>query len=198
MSATQESVSKGNGAAQVDIVTMRDGRKIEFVGKRKMLKTSISTSEGGPAIRLDFRNGETRTYPLSSNLLERYALHGAEQKYGDETAGLDDIDDMILATDDLHSRLIKDEWTVKREGGGMSGTSVLLRAMVEYSGKTTEDIKTFLRGLSQTDKLGLRNDEKVRPGKPNTIKAIVQRLESEKASKATKVDTDALLASMPA
>lgn len=169
----------------VESVQMTDGRSLDFVGKRRMLKTSWSNDEG-TFVRLDFRNGETRTIQLPESLIRKFAEHGAEQKYGDATAGIkDDIDDMILEVDDLNDRIQKGEWTTQREGGGMSGTSVLLRALVEFSGKPVEDLKAFLKGKSQTEKMALRASSKLKP--------IIDRLEAEKASKASHVDTDALL-----
>jgi len=174
MSAAEETV-KSKVEKIVEVVTMQDGRTVEFVGKRKMLKESFP--ETG-TVRLDFRNGETRSF----------VIPGAEQKLGDETAGVDDVDDMVLAVDDLIGRLNKLEWSVKREGGGFGGTSVLLRALVEFSGRTAEQVKEFLAGKSQAEKMALRNSAKLKP--------IVDRLEAEKASKGAKVDTDALLSSL--
>lgn len=169
----------------IETVTMSDGRVVDFPGKRKLQKESTVTAEGKVQIRLDFRNGQTRLFTVPDSLLNKFAAHGAEQKLGDEMAGLDDLDDAVLAIDELIDRLYNGEWGIKREGGGMSGTSVLLRALVEHTGKTPEQIKAFLSTKSQAEKVALRNNPKVQP--------IVQRLEAEKASKAAKVDTDAML-----
>ena len=168
---------------EVETVTMTDGRKVDFAGKRKLLKETI-IEDGVVAVRLDFRNGETRTWIIPEELKDRCAGHGAEQKLGDETAGVDDVDDMVLAVDELIGRLDKGEWLTKREGGGMAGTSILLRALMEFSGRTAEQVKAFLTGKSQAEKLALRNSPKVKP--------IVERLEAEKAAKGSKVDTAAL------
>lgn len=170
--------------AEVTMVKMSDGREVEFAGKRKLLKTVI-VDDKGVKVQMDFVNGTTRTFPVRDAYFYQAAGHGMSQKYGDETAGLDDVDDMVLAVDELDGRLAKGEWTMKREGGGLGGTSVLLRALVELSGKTAEDVKAFLGTKSQQEKLALRNSAKVKP--------IVDRIEAEKASKAAKVDTDALL-----
>ena len=186
MSAVEKEVSD-KVMSVVETVTLSDGRKVDFVGKRKMLKETL-IENGQVSIRLDFRNGETRTYSIPQDLILRFAGHGAEQKYGDETAGVDDIDDMVLAVDDLDGRIQKGEWSIKREGGGMAGTSVLLRALMEFSGRTAEQVKEFLGSKSQAEKLALRNSPKVKP--------IVERLESEKAAKGSKVDTEALLGAL--
>ena len=169
----------------VETITMQDDRIVEFAGKRKLLKESLQSPEGKVQVRLDFRNGETRLFTLPDNLLAKFAAHGAEQKLGDEIAGLADVDDCVIAIDELIDRLYNGEWSVKREANGMAGTSVLVRALVEHTGKTVEQIKTFLSGKTQAEKVALRNNPKVKP--------IVERIEAEKASKGSKVDTDALL-----
>lgn len=172
----------------VEKVKMTDGREVEFAGKRRLLKDSWANDEGH-FLRLDFRNGETRTIHLPDSLISKFALHGAEQKYGDAVAGVkEDIDDMVLEIDDLDSRIQAGEWSTQREAGGMSGTSVLLRALVEYTGKPVEALRAFLKGKKQAEKLALRENG------PEPLRAIIARIESEKASKAAHVDTDALLA----
>jgi len=176
-------------ASPVETITMSDGRKVDFVGKRKLIKESILDA-GEPQVRLDFRNAETRTFVIPTVLLAQFAAHGAEQKLGDETAGLDDVDDMTLAVDELIERLNKGEWSVRREGSGFGGTSVLLRALVEVSGKSVEQIRAFLANKTQADKMALRNSPKIKP--------VVEKLEAEKVAKGTKVDVDALQAELEA
>ena len=170
---------------QVETVTMTDGRVVDFAGKRKLLKESSVNADGKVQVRLDFRNGETRLFTLPDNLLTKFAAHGAEQKLGDEIAGLNDVEDCVLAVDELIDRLYNGEWSIKREANGMAGTSVLVRALVEHTGKTVEQIKQFLNGKSQAEKVALRNNPKIKP--------IVERIEAEKASKKANVDTDAML-----
>ena len=170
---------------QVETVTMTDGRVVDFAGKRKLLKESSVNADGKVQVRLDFRNGETRLFTLPDNLLAKFAAHGAEQKLGDEIAGLTDTEDCVLAVDELIDRLYNGGWSIKREANGMAGTSVLVRALVEHTGKTVEQIKQFLNGKSQAEKVALRNNPKIKP--------IVERIEAEKASKKANVDTDAML-----
>lgn len=171
--------------AAVETVTMADGRVVEFAGKRKLLKESLQDADGNVQVRLDFRNGETRLFTIPSSMLAKFAAHGAEQKLGDEIAGLNDVDDCVIAVDELIDRLYNGDWSIKREASGMAGTSVLVRALVEHTGKTVEAIKGFLSGKSQAEKVALRNNPKIKP--------IVERIEAEKAAKSSKVDTDAML-----
>lgn len=169
----------------IETVTMEDGRVVDFPGKRKLQKSTTITPEGKVQVRLDFRNGQTRLFTIPDNLLNKFAAHGAEQKLGDEIAGLEDMEDAVLAVDDLIDRLYNGEWAIRKENSGMAGTSILAKALIKLTGKTPEQIREFLKAKSQAEKVALRNSAKVKP--------IVEELEAEKASKGTKVDTDALL-----
>jgi hypothetical protein len=177
--------TKVRAATVIESVTMIDGRVVEFAGKRKLLKESFVTDDGKVQVRLDFRNGETRLFTLPGELMNKFAAHGAEQKLGDEIAGLDEVEDCILAIDELIDRLYKLEWSVKRESGGMAGASVLVRALAQLYGKPTEAIKAFLSNKTQAEKVALRNNPKVKP--------IVEAIEAERNAKKANVDTDALL-----
>jgi hypothetical protein len=172
---------------KITTVTMTDGRTVDFAGKRKMLKESFVDDAGKVAVRLDFVNGQTRSYTLPDSLMIKFAAHGAEQKLGDEIAGLTDVDDCVLAVDQLIERLTGPEgWNVAREGNGLAGTSVLARALAEAKSKPIEVVREFLKSKSQAEKIALRNNPAIKP--------IVERIEAEKANKAgANVNTDALL-----
>lgn len=187
-----EAQTPAKAKPEVATVTMKDGRVVEFAGKRRLLKESIIEADGTVRVRLDFRNGETRLFTVPPSLMAKFAAHGAEQKLGDEIAGLKgeggkeaDIDDAVLAIDELIDRLYNGEWNVKTEGNGLAGTSVLIKALVEHTGKAVDDIKAWLKPKSQAEKMALRNNAKIKP--------IVERIEAEKVAKAAKVDTDAML-----
>jgi hypothetical protein len=169
-------------------VTMEDGSTVEFNKKQKLVKTSTISEDGSIALRLDFVSGAVRNFslPAGSPLYSRFAAHGAEQKLGDAIAGESDPADAVLAVDDLITRLNAGDWTVQRAAGSFSGTSILIQALVEVSGKSVDDIKAFLADKSQAEKLALRRSDRLKP--------TIERLESEKASKSKNaVDTDALL-----
>jgi|SRR5580765_1444680 len=205
--------TEGNGATpakaekkrEVEKVKMEDGREVEFVGKAKFYKDVIvagrtidelspeelaAANTSDVSIRLDFRNGTTRNYPLNPALGIQYAGHGGKQKYGDELAGEDapDLDDWAAKTDRLHERLTNGEWTRERAGGSMAGTSVLLQALMEFTGRSAQEVRDHIKDWTPQDKQQLRMDPEIKP--------IVERIEQEKAAKATKVDTGALKASL--
>jgi len=189
---------------QVEKVSMEDGREVEFVGKARFYKDvlvkgkpieDLSSDEIASAtladisVRLDFRNGTSRTYPLNPALGLHYAGHGAKQKYGDELAGEDapDLDDWAATTDRLHERLTGGEWTKARVGGGMAGTSVLLQALMQFTGRTAAEVKDHIKDWTPEQKRQLRNDPEIKP--------LVDAIEAAKASKSS-VDTGALKASL--
>ena len=65
MSATAEAVAV-KVAKEVESVKMSDGRTVDFVGKRKLLKDTIIDGSN-VSVRLDFRNGETRLFDISNS-----------------------------------------------------------------------------------------------------------------------------------
>lgn len=174
-------------------VTMTDGRTVEFTSKQKLSKESMINAETNSAsVRLDFRNGQTRTFDIPAAMLLQFAAHGAEQKLGDAIAGEKDLDDAVISVDDLIERLKNGNWVAQRAAGGFSGASVLIQALVEASGKTVEQIKEWLAPKTQAEKLALRRSDRLRP--------IVERIEAEKAknSKAPAVDTESLFGELDA
>ncbi len=169
----------------IETVEMEDGSIVEFAGKRRMLKSSTIDDAGNISTRLDFRNGRVITFLLPQSLKDQAAAHGIEQKLGDETASLPDIDDAVTAVEALCMRLSEGQWNAQREASPFAGQSILIKALCEHTGKAPEAIKEFLANKTQAEKIALRANPKIRP--------IVQRLEDERNAKQNKVDTDALL-----
>lgn len=199
---------------EITEVQMKDGRKVGFAGKRKMVKetlidegkvlvdgNTVTMEEGAVKVRLNFRNGHTITFSPPVALVAKAVGHGIEQKLGDETAGEENVDDMVVAVDDLAGRLSKGEWNVPREAGGFSGASIVIKAIMEASGKAMEEVKAFLQAkLDTAEKRGeklTRRDlyDSFRNPTSKTGK-IIERLEREERSKNTKVDADAALAEL--
>jgi hypothetical protein len=184
---TDESGEVAKGT-QYTTVTMDDGRVVDFAGKRKMIKDSVIHEDGSVSVRTDFVNGESRTFTIPAGMLLKFAAHGAEQKLGDEIAGVTDVEDCVLAIDELTERLNNGEWGVVRAAGNsIAGTSVLARALCEHSGKQMDAVKNFLKDKTQAQKMALRNNP--------SISVIVARLEAEKVKKAKgpAIDTEAML-----
>lgn len=196
--AKQKPEVTGDGAAtpatnaeqkEVTTVKMDDGRTVDFPGKRRVQKESFI--EGDTVkVRFDFINGETRTFTMPSGLTLRFAAHGIEQKLGDSYAGVKDIDDCIVAFDDLAERLASGEWAAPREASSMTGSSLLIKAMAEVYNKPVERIKEFLAKKTNDEKNALKNSDE--------LKGVIARLESERLAKKPKVDTAAMLAEFAA
>lgn len=196
-------------------VTMTDGRVVQFAGKRKVQKETLidegkitqdgeilQIEAGAISVRMDFRNGETRTFALPLSLVPRFAGHGAEQKYGDELASPADQplseEDMAIAVDDLDSQIQGGEWGKGRaSGGGVSGASTVVLALMEATGKDQATVKAYLQKKLDADKdltrRALYNSFRVAGTKTGTI---IARMEAAKMAKAAKVDADAELANV--
>lgn len=184
--------------APPEVITLLDGRTREFAGKKRLHKESVTTPEGALQVRLDFRNGETRLFTIRPDMLAKFALHGAEQKLGDEISSIEGIDDAVEAIDQLMQRLDAGEWTKEREGGtGMAGASILTKAMVEFSQLPIDKVREYLLTLDNKTKMALRKSAELAP--------IVERLEAEAAARAAArgagkptVDVGAVLAGLKA
>jgi hypothetical protein len=197
-------------------VKLTDGREVEFAGKKKMNKTvlySPDAAEWHEADKLDpqkdqfvkvvfdFRNGETREFSPPTSLLLQFVGHGASQKVGDETAGEEDVADMVVAVDNVIAKLNAGSWTTREPGESFSGASIVIKALMEASGKTMQEIKAYIEGKLEAAKAkgetltraqlyaSFRNPK-------SKVGQIVRRLEEEKAAKATVVDADAELATL--
>lgn len=210
MSETQ---TAAKSKAEVVAVLMTDGRTVNFAGKRKVNKETVldeskivvdgdvmQLSAGAVSIRMDFRNGDTRLIPLPLTLLAKFAGHGGEQKFGDELASPADKplseEDMVIAIDDLNAEIQQGKWGKGRAsgGGGVSGASIVVQAIVEATGKSLEVVKAFLqKKLDTTEGLtrkALYDSFRVAGTKTGII---IKRIEDEKLAKTAKVDADAEL-----
>lgn len=198
-------------ATEYEEVKMEDGRTVKFAGKRQIDKTvEIDEKAGAVAVRFDFRNGKTLTIKsvdLTPELQLMALGHGLSQKCGDEAAGEKDIDDIVVAVEDVMTRLKNGDWKVAREAGdSFAGSSIVIKAIGEATGKSAEEVKAFLQSkLEASKKAAETNGSKAltraelyasfRNPTSKTGK-IIARLEAEKAAKAAKVNADELLAEM--
>ncbi len=195
MSQDQEQVRE---ATQV---TMTDGRVLTFGAKQKMLKESY-IENGQVKVRFDFLNGETRLFTCPENLVLKCAEFGAATKIRNETAGTQELDDMVLAVEDIIARLEKGEWGITRKSGGdsFSGASVVIRAICEATGKGVQEVKDFLQ--KKLDTAQERGETLTRAALYASFRnpasktgQIIERLEREKKSKSA-VNADDLLSEL--
>lgn len=200
---------KAKPVREAEVIDMADGRKVEFTGlataprARRMKKESLFDDAGNwLGTRFDFRHGQTFVFDPArlpekftdgSLSLHALAAHGLEQKLGDETAGTGISEDMYLEVEKLGERLYGGDWTKERAAGdGMAGTSILLKALVEQTGKPVEALKEWLKTKTKEQKDAMRSH----PSSP--LKPIVERLEAERLAKAGHVDVAAQFAELDA
>ncbi len=232
-----EAAGKAKSKTEYTPVTMTDGRVVQFPGKRAVDKTTLidetkfeideaagiaQASTGAVSLRMDFRNGETRTIPLPLSLLLKFAGHGAEQKFGDELATTTDKPmsdaDRVEAIDVLAAEIAKGNWGKARaEGGGaVAGASLVLRAIMEVNnvgrpenGKPVLDIaavKAYVDGLlakeaAKPEGQGLSRRELYQvfrsPGagaEPTKLSVRIAELEKAEAAKKIKPEAAAVAA----
>lgn len=213
MSETQTEAVAKKSKTEYTSVTMSDGRVVEFAGKRKVNKETVldenkivldgdvvQLQAGAVGVRMDFRNGETRFLPIPLALLARFAGHGGEQKFGDELAAPADKplseDDMVIAIDDLNAEIQAGKWGKGRAsgGGGVSGASIVVQAIMEATGKDVTTVKEYLQKKLDADpaltRRALYDSFRVVTTKTGQI---IKRLEEAKLAKTAKVDADAEL-----
>jgi hypothetical protein len=189
-------------------VVMEDGRTVQFAGNRKSDKTILMDDAGkATGVRFDFANGKTLSLAFSE-IPEATALyacgHGIAQKAGDEYSGVKEVDDMALAVEEIFKRLRSGDWAAAREAGdSTAGASIVIRALMEVTGKPIEFIKTFLDGKLEAAKA--KGEKLSRQDLYNSFRnptsktgVVIKRLEEEKLAKSNKVDSDALLGEMTA
>lgn len=143
-------------------------------------------------LMLTFSNGkELRLLAsdLSPTIVAQAIVHGLKQKLVDaaaisrnpETGRAASVEDKFAAVNEVYERLLAGEWNKRREGESASG-GLLLRALVEYTGKDAETLKPWLDAKTDAERAALRKNPKVA--------AIIATL---RPVKDTGVDSDALL-----
>lgn len=209
---SEETTTKAKRApTEVETVTMQDGRNVDFAGKKTMIKTITPAEGGGVTVRFDFRNGETRSHTVVLNdpLLWDYVGHGLSQKAGDETAGIEKVEDKVIAVETILEQLSRGEWSATRESGdSFSGASIVIRAICEVSKKSSAEVKAFLQGKLDASKAAAEAtgakplsrkalyDSFRRPG--TEVAAVIERLERESAAKKAVVNADDLMGELTA
>jgi hypothetical protein len=171
--------------AVVKSVVMTDGRTVLFSGDRKMGKET-TVGEMSVTTRFDFENGETRsvTVGLDDALALKFMGAGVAAKVAVEAYGEGDTAAMVGRVDAVLKRLAAGEWGAERgEGNGLSGENVVVQAIVEASGKSVDEVKTFLAQRLEAGKAAGLTLKKLYASfrKPDTATApIIARLEKPK------------------
>ena len=185
--------------AEATEVTLTDGRTATF-GVRSLLNKTLVEVDGKPAVQMDFKNGETRTFIVPDALFAKFAAHGLSQKLGDLFSGIKATqerqnsgeftqEDAIAAIDQTYAAYVRGEWAERSVGSGESGLGDLARALVTVSGKSGKEVTEYLSKMPAAEKTALRKFGPV----ADAIKAIVAEREAKQGKKAAGIDAAALL-----
>lgn len=209
--ATANGAKSAKKEREFEVVRMADGREVQFSGApgaqraQRMKKESLFNDAGQwIGTRFDFRDGRSILFDVarlptqladnsgSYDALGVLASHGAEQKFGDSAAGAKTVSDMFDEVDGTIEQVYEGRWTVEREGGSFAGTTLLLRALVEQTGKPVDALRAWLKTKTKEQKDAMKDH----PSSP--LKPIVERLRAEEAAKAAHVDLGAQFAELDA
>jgi hypothetical protein len=137
---------------------------------------AVTTTVNGNLLTVVFADGQTaeiNTNQLDESIRHTAMMHGLNAKLVDAAAiGRDSVTgksaslaDKKAAVLEIVERLTGENpsWNKIREGGGNGGVNngLLLRALMEVSGKTYEETRSFLLNLSAEQKAALRARERV-------------------------------------
>jgi len=143
----------------------------------------------------DFADGSTielEWAALNAETRLRLMAHGLKQKTIDAGAIPCDPDTgrpateaaKIAASTEVFARVARNEWTAPREGGARQSGGLLLRALMQHTGKDRATIEAFLAGKSGAEKTALRK-----------MPAIAQIIDSLRPAPAG-IDVDVLMADL--
>ena len=156
-------------------VKMTDGRTVQFSSRTRM-KREAHCPDGRPGIRLDFANGETRSFPLNTELEAAYAIEGAQSRFGRAVANCPDTESMIRECDALQAQLMAGVWEVPAPQAPkpLSELELLIAALAELSGKPVEVIAKRVRARTPAERKAMGLDPRILP--------IMMRLRAAQAS----------------
>jgi len=205
-----ETTSTKRVAVPPELVVMTDGRTVEFTGRTRLDKTILIDGDS-VAVRFDFRNGQTATYPIPPQHMLYAAGHGWSQKLGDHVAGMKDEktkepateEDMFLAIESLVKDM-ESGWNKVRTGEGtVSGAGIVLRALAMHFSKPVAAVKEIIEGRLAADKA--RGGTLTRKAlyasfrNPDTeLGQLIIKLESEKKKPAVQIDLDDVMGALAA
>lgn len=161
---------------------------------------TIETTISGTILGMAFDNGQTLSLSvgqLTEEIRNAALMHGLKQKLVDaaaisrnpDTGRSATTEDKYNAVREVYERLLSGQWNKQREGGsGGNSGGLLFRALLcLYSARTPEQIRAFLAGKTDEEKVALR---KLQP-----IAAIIEQLKAESV-KTDGIDGAALLAGL--
>ena len=101
-----------------ETIKMEDGRLVDFPQRIKTLTSHYTDSNTWLGyIRLDFRNGSTRTFSLHPDTVLHLAIEGADRKLRLAMAGVSDLDAAVMKVDQRAAALqLKEQVELRKHG----------------------------------------------------------------------------------
>jgi len=145
-------------AQEKNAVTMTDGRVVYFSTNQRVSKSHhIDPATNKIKICLDFCNGITRSVDVNPMLMLRAAAFGYEHRLSSVLPRAESIEDAIELVDDVINLLNAGVWSVMVPGGNDANrASPLALALAELTNRPLIDVKKKLRGMTQREKMALR------------------------------------------
>lgn len=162
----------------------------------------VGTDIFDKTLTLNFVTGEELAISLdklSPEILTQAALHGLKQKLVDAAAIARDPTTGLSATPEdkyhavraVYDRITKADgtWNAIREGEAKAHGGMFVRALMELTSKTRDEVMAYIDTLSKEQAAALKKNAKVMD--------IIQRMEREAAAaKVGEIDADDLLATL--
>jgi len=144
--AVTEQAAPVKATKSSNVVTMQDGRTVDFGLRNKRKSETTITGEGQTRkaeIRIDVVNGATHNltidlaHPLS--LLLELAVHGAVQKIGDSSAKSSDPDDIDASVMSAIADIKAGNFNTRNPSTGIKGIADLVEAVRRSKGAPDTD-----------------------------------------------------------
>lgn len=172
------------------LVEMKNGQKIDFGMRKKVIKTVKATSADSFEVTMDFANGETHVFNVTRDQFIQYAMFGALQILGDTfTANSENIEKGIAAVLAKFEMISRGEWELEKTETPKVG-SMLAQALVNVYKLDPQKVIDFLKTKSSEEKSALSLTPELKPE--------IDRLKAEKTVKklGQVVDTSSLLSGL--
>lgn len=171
------------------LVEMKNGQKIDFGMRKKVIKTVKKVDADTFTVTMDFANGETHVFNVTRDQFIDYAMFGAMQILADTfTANSDDIEKGIAAVLAKFGSISRGEWELEKTETQKVG-SMLAQALVNVYKLDAQKVIDFLKTKSSEEKNALSLTPELKPE--------IDRLKAEKtAKKVGQVDTSSLLSGL--
>jgi hypothetical protein len=172
-SRLEESILEKSPRASGERIAHINQTGVEKVATRqvKMHKTfKLSPNGGGVELHLQFSDGQVVEYVLPISLNPHAAGYGALRKLGDLANGKQSLAELKQQVTAQLDRWDNGNWNNYK---GPGGTSVVMKALMEHTGKSATEIKAFLASKTMQQKADIKRLPEVA--------AIVRRLAKPKA-----------------